>query len=120
MMDFGELRSQLADRQDSQGWALVWQWAEQVWEVAPKHFEAKWLPCLIEQVGRWRASVCDCPAPWKRHLLAGRFGPMQPVRAPRFQQVELWLGRLSLSSKQFEHWHGALGVPRWRNVGVRR
>ncbi len=87
-MEFGELRSRLMQRQDSGSWALVRAWAEQAWDEQPERFEDEWLPYLVDQVRRWRPRVCDCPGHWKRRLAAGRFAPMQLVRALHFQADE--------------------------------
>jgi hypothetical protein len=88
MMDFGELRSRLAGEQDSKGWSLVRAWAEQAWEAEPERFEAEWLPYLLDQVGQWRARVCDCPGHWKRRVYEERFAPLQLVRTLYFQSAE--------------------------------
>lgn len=87
-MEFGELRSRLMQRQDSGSWALVRAWAEQAWDEQPERFEDEWLPYLVDQVRRWRPRVCDCPGHWKRRFAAGRFAPMQLVRALHFQADE--------------------------------
>ena len=77
----GELRSVLTHRRDSQGWALVRDWAEQAWRADALQFDEVWLPTLQSHLADWPAQVRDAPKRWLMQAMErDRFSPLRLAR----------------------------------------
>jgi hypothetical protein len=96
-VELGELRSVLTHRRDSQGWALVRDWAEQAWRADREQFDEVWLPYLLGHLAGWPARVCDAPRRWLLQALEpGGFGPLRIARRIHLPELRTFERQVSL------------------------